>query len=175
MDLKNIKKNGFSLLELMLVLGVIAALIIAAFMIYPKVSNSLKVSTEERNILTIKTVVVQTYAGKAYYDNALNNSAFFKTILPTNISQWGSIYQLSGQLSQEAGIYQGFSIVIDSIPKDSCIKLASDLQNNFTRIAVNGTYVVVSPNKLFQTVNFDINNAVSACTDNSEIQFDYFG
>lgn len=33
-------KKGFSLLELLLVLGVIAALIVAAFMIFPKVQAS---------------------------------------------------------------------------------------------------------------------------------------
>ena len=39
--IKNIKsKKGFSLLELLLVLGIIAALVVAAFIVYPKVQAS---------------------------------------------------------------------------------------------------------------------------------------
>ena len=43
--LKNkMKKQGFSLLELLLVMGIVAALIIAAFIIYPKVMTQVRVT-----------------------------------------------------------------------------------------------------------------------------------
>ena len=37
---KRKSKKGFSLLELLLVLGIIAALVVAAFIVYPKVQAS---------------------------------------------------------------------------------------------------------------------------------------
>ncbi|EOZ4665291.1 prepilin-type N-terminal cleavage/methylation domain-containing protein, partial [Enterobacter asburiae] len=45
--IKNIKsKKGFSLLELLLVLGIIAALVVAAFIVYPKVQASQRSQAE---------------------------------------------------------------------------------------------------------------------------------
>ncbi len=40
---KRKSKKGFSLLELLLVLGIIAALVVAAFIVYPKVQASQRV------------------------------------------------------------------------------------------------------------------------------------
>lgn len=48
--MKRINKKGFSLLELLLVLGIIAALIVAAFIVYPKVQDSNRATTEAKNI-----------------------------------------------------------------------------------------------------------------------------
>lgn len=47
--MKNNKKTGFSLIELLLVLGVIAVFGVAAFMIYEKVSNARIISTAVQN------------------------------------------------------------------------------------------------------------------------------
>ena len=40
------RKKGFSLLELLLVFGVIAAIIVAVFMVYPKVSSGQKIDSD---------------------------------------------------------------------------------------------------------------------------------
>ena len=42
------RRKGFSLLELLLVLGIIAALIVAAFIVYPKVRTSQIVDAESK-------------------------------------------------------------------------------------------------------------------------------
>jgi prepilin-type N-terminal cleavage/methylation domain-containing protein len=56
--IKNIKsKKGFSLLELLLVLGIIAALVVAAFIVYPKVQASQRSQAESNNIATIQAGV----------------------------------------------------------------------------------------------------------------------
>jgi prepilin-type N-terminal cleavage/methylation domain-containing protein len=56
--IKNIKsKKGFSLLELLLVLGIIAALVVAAFIVYPKVQASQRAQAESNNIATIQAGV----------------------------------------------------------------------------------------------------------------------
>ncbi|WP_202195934.1 prepilin-type N-terminal cleavage/methylation domain-containing protein, partial [Pluralibacter gergoviae] len=61
----NNKKNnyGFSLLELLLVLGIIAALIVASFLLYPKVRDSRYVDIEAKHIGQIYASVKSVYAG----------------------------------------------------------------------------------------------------------------
>ncbi len=46
---KRKSKKGFSLLELLLVLGIIAALVVAAFIVYPKVQASQRAQAESHH------------------------------------------------------------------------------------------------------------------------------
>ena len=74
--IKNKKsKKGFSLLELLLVLGIIAALVVAAFIVYPKVQASQRAQAESNNIATIQAGVKALYTSASSYD---------KLILPAN-------------------------------------------------------------------------------------------
>lgn len=57
---KQIKK-GISLLELVLVLGVISALVVEAFIVYPKVQASQHAQAERNNIATIQDGVKSLY------------------------------------------------------------------------------------------------------------------
>ncbi|WP_117102748.1 prepilin-type N-terminal cleavage/methylation domain-containing protein, partial [Klebsiella pneumoniae] len=43
-------KKGFSLLELLLVLGIIAALVVSAFVVYPKVRDARYIDIEAKHI-----------------------------------------------------------------------------------------------------------------------------
>ncbi|HCJ8469485.1 TPA: prepilin-type N-terminal cleavage/methylation domain-containing protein [Escherichia coli] len=54
--IKNKKCKGFSLLEILLVLAIAAALVIGAFIIYPKIQASVRVDAETKNLATITTV-----------------------------------------------------------------------------------------------------------------------
>lgn len=47
------KKKGFSLLELLLVFGIIAALIVGVFMIYPKISSGQKIDSDIKILGTL--------------------------------------------------------------------------------------------------------------------------
>lgn len=59
------KRKGFSLLELLLVMGIIAALIVAAFIVYPKVQSYRNVKIESNNISSLKAEVSALYASVA--------------------------------------------------------------------------------------------------------------
>ena len=84
--LKFRKEKGFSLLELLLVLGVIAALIVGAFIVYPKVRNSQAIDAEAKNIATIRSGILALYASQATISGGLNNSiAIQAQIFPDNM------------------------------------------------------------------------------------------
>ena len=138
---KNNKNKGFSLLELMLVLGIIAALIVAAFMIFPKIENSRKATEEVKYIIMMKNSIVEMYSGKAEYDNSITDSRVMSNISPKgdkwNRTEWEGGFSVMPQMNN-----LGFSIIVRSIPQDACIKIVNQLKEQFVRIAVNDTPVV---------------------------------
>lgn len=60
-------QKGFSLLELLLVLGIVAALIVASFIGYPKVRDARYVDIEAKHIGQIYASVRNVYAGQPDY------------------------------------------------------------------------------------------------------------
>lgn len=169
---KNNKNKGFSLLELMLVLGIIAALIVAAFMIFPKIENSRKATEEVKYIIMMKNSIVEMYSGKAEYDNSITDSRVMSNISPKgdkwNRTEWEGGFSVMPQMNN-----LGFSIIVRSIPQDACIKIVNQLKEQFVRIAVNDT-PVVSTTKYYSAIPFDMATLTSTCKDNSDIQLDYY-
>ncbi|HCK7688078.1 TPA: prepilin-type N-terminal cleavage/methylation domain-containing protein [Salmonella enterica] len=82
---KRKSKKGFSLLELLLVLGIIAALVVAAFIVYPKVQASQRAQAESNNIATIQAGVKALYTSASSFTGLTNTVAVQATIFPDNM------------------------------------------------------------------------------------------
>ena len=67
--MKSIQRNqgGFSLVEILLVLGIIAILAIAAFIIFPQVQASNRANTEQTNITTLAAGIKNLYGATRNY------------------------------------------------------------------------------------------------------------
>ncbi|WP_411909733.1 type 4 pilus major pilin [Pectobacterium versatile] len=76
------KPKGFSLLELLLVLGVIAGLVVSMFIIYPKVQTSKRVEMESKNIAAIQAEVKALYSSAPNYSELNNTVAINDNIFP---------------------------------------------------------------------------------------------
>ncbi|MBC2862947.1 prepilin-type N-terminal cleavage/methylation domain-containing protein [Klebsiella pneumoniae] len=76
-------KKGFSLLELLLVLGIIAALVVSAFVVYPKVRDARYIDIEAKHIAQIYASV------KTYIQASLITAGYQPQHLPClhNFSQ----------------------------------------------------------------------------------------
>lgn len=74
-EMKN-KQRGLNLIETLLVLGIIAILLLAAFLVYPQVVMKNKINKEVDNIQQAMVLIKNTYANRNTYQGF--NSAAFK-------------------------------------------------------------------------------------------------
>lgn len=65
--MSKIRNKGFSLLEILLVLAIAAAVVIAAFIIYPKVTAEKTADSEAKRVMMIAAAARSLYTSKANY------------------------------------------------------------------------------------------------------------
>lgn len=137
-------KKGFSLLELLLVLGIIAALIIAAFIVYPKVQAYRNVKIESNNISALKAEISSLYSSTS---GSIPNSYSLNSVLID--AKAAPIAMISGtnKLRNVWGgdVYVGtydianasaFVIQYNHVPRDECAKLVMETAPGFEQVVV---------------------------------------
>ncbi|WP_299999582.1 type 4 pilus major pilin [uncultured Cedecea sp.] len=147
--IKNRKsKKGFSLLELLLVLGIIAALVVAAFIVYPKVQASQRAQAESNNIATIQAGVKALYTSASSFTGLSNTVAVQAKIFPDNMLSG------SGSAAQPVNAFKGnviltavatgpskapgssFNITYSNVPAAECTKIITAAAGNFYEVGV---------------------------------------
>jgi len=170
-------KKGFSLLELLLVLGVIAALIVAAFIVYPKVQASQRAEAESNNIATIQAGVKALYASTSSYTGLTNKVAVQAKIFPDNMlagtgSTANPVNVFKGNVVLSASSYgpsgvvgSAFSIGYTHVPAAECVKIATAVAGNFYMTQINSKVVKPAGGIL------DVAAAAAACSSNNTLSF----
>lgn len=142
--MKNIKnKAGFSLLELLLVLGIIAGAVILALIIYPKITGANNVKSEVSNIGLIKSGVQSLYASSSNPPmNSNMNSLLIKAdLVPDNMIQgtdkltnvWsGDVYIGTTSIAGKTA----FAVQYNNVPAAECIKMVTSSATGFDQIIV---------------------------------------
>lgn len=167
----NRKRKGFSLLELLLVLGIIAALIVAAFIVYPKVRTSQIVDAEAKNIATIRAGLLALYSATSNISGVNNTVGINAQIFPDNmlVKSGGTVSDVVNgfkgkvSLSSTNFVSMGkvvFNISYANIPQEACVKLVSAVAPSMAIISVNGNYAKSE----LSNVDWDVATASSACT-----------
>ncbi|TCL43328.1 prepilin-type N-terminal cleavage/methylation domain-containing protein [Raoultella planticola] len=142
--IKNIKsKKGFSLLELLLVLGIIAALVVAAFIVYPKVQASQRAQAESNNIATIQAGVKALYTSASSFTGLTNTVAVQAKIFPDNMLSGsgssatpinafkGNVVVASADTGPSAATGSSFTITYSNVPAAECTKIITAAAGNF--------------------------------------------
>lgn len=165
------KEKGFSLLELLLVLGIIAALIVAAFIVYPKVKSSQSVDAEAKNIATIRSGILALYAAQANITgNVTNSVAINANIFPDNmlVKSGGTVTDVlnsfGGKVTLSTTNWASFNKIVvnikyDNVPKDICVKLVTAVGPTMEIVAV-GSYWAKNE---MASVSYSVSNTADVC------------
>jgi len=151
--LKNRKQKGFTLTEILLVLVIAAAIVISAFIIYPKVQASARAEAESKNIATIVAGVKALYTSTSSYTGITKTILVNAKVFPDNmlsgtgssatpINSWKGAVDVTAATINNAG--DAFTITYNGVPTAECVKMVSGMAGNFDSVGVNGTNVKAS-------------------------------
>ncbi len=165
------RRKGFSLLELLLVLGIIAALIVAAFIVYPKVRTSQIVDAEAKNIATIRSGILALYASQANITgNVTNSVAINANIFPDNmlVKSGGTVTDVvnsfGGKVTLSTTNWVSFGKIVvniryDNVPKDVCVKLVTAVGSTMEMIQVGAEWAKSD----ISNIAYSVSNTADVC------------
>lgn len=158
-----IRNKGFSLLEILLVLAIAAAIVIAAFIIYPKVTAEKTADSEAKRVMSIVAASKSLYASKANYagltfdvlKNAdlIDKGMFAKMDGGMPISEFGTPMTL-----MVANANSLIVVEYQQLKKENCIRLVPKIAGAAQTIQVNGI-PVQSP-----TVQLNMADVTTQCS-----------
>lgn len=168
------ESRGFSLLELLLVLGVIAALAIAAFIVYPSVQAGNQAALESTNIATIRAGVQSLYEATNEYASLTTDVANQSRLFPASMN--GGIYTAGAPITNVWGggvtvetstLVAGthFDITYNDVSNAACVKMVPALSTDFEVVVLNAVTIADPQNLLGGGgVTFDPATVGANCT-----------
>ncbi len=158
--LKKKKSKGFTLVEILLVVGFIALAGIGIYTIYSKVQISNQANQESRNLDTLRAGVKSLYASRPNFIGVNNTVANQARVTPDNmrtetiteiINSFGGNVEVS-PVGLGGGTNNGFVIQYDDVPGAVCTKLATSAGVQFNSVSIGaanpaGTVKVFASNE----------------------------
>jgi len=159
----NKNKKGFSLLELLLVMGIASCMTISMFLVFPKVqkahqreqaekegtyysSNNAQQNDEQQYSADVQDILHIQEAVKAYFKNSssyaeldsLNLSDIFKDNFNYRTNNFNGDIVISSSDRGPAGtVGSAFSITYKNVPKDNCVEILQNASDRFYMVDVN--------------------------------------
>lgn len=154
------RQRGFTLIEILLVLGVLALLLVAAFVVYPRVKTSQQINQEKSNLSMLQNGIRSTLATQggnysvlgAQGQTAGNRFANQARIVPTTMNGgnydsttitngWGGTVVIHSTVGTFEGHRPGraFGIQYNSVPQDACVDFVMRTMGGFSAAWINGS------------------------------------
>ncbi|WP_158270358.1 type 4 pilus major pilin [Limnohabitans sp. 2KL-17] len=172
--LKN-KKNGFTLVEILLVVGFIALAGIGIYTVYSKVQNSNAALTEGKNLDTLRGGIKSLYGGTQNYAGITNTILNDGRITPDSMRPMP--YQAgNGTITNSfggpvivtpvslGGTNNAFRVEYNNVPGSVCAKLISGAGAGWDQIEVGTGTVQVKP---FGTGSLNIGALTTSCASDT--------
>ncbi|WP_311439149.1 type 4 pilus major pilin [Escherichia coli] len=139
---KNKMEKGLSLIEASMVLALSAIVVSGVMFYYQSASDSNKTQNTVSQVMSVMSAINGLYVGQASYDSLSNEVLYNSSAVPANYKAGGKINNpFGGQLSV-APNNVGYTLLLDGVPKSSCVNIAS--MNLGT--SLQGVGVGVTPN-----------------------------
>lgn len=148
-NLNNKKSKGFTLIEILLVVGFIALASVGVYTIYAKVQTAAQANTESRNLDTIRAGIKGLYGATANF-STINNTVINQAKITPESMRTGVITDIINTfggavtvtpVSLNAGTNNGFQITYPKVPDTICTKLVSGGGSQFDQVTVGATVV----------------------------------
>lgn len=168
---KNKRTLGFSLIEMLLVLGVLAVLLLAAFVVYPRVRDASRANAEVSHLALMKAAVSNLYASKGGNYEGLDNEVANKArVFPSTMnggdyttktltSSWGGNVRISPSPDltspQRILANRAFLVTYERVPESVCLGMISGASDNFFKITINNVDVITARNGAKPTLDMD--------------------
>ena len=149
--MKNRNQQGFTLIEILLVLAIIAALGVAAFIIYPRVQAG-RQATNNTSILNSAAAQINSVFPSARYGNLTDIVACNADVFPDNfkiapacaagnlINEWQGVVAVHGAdvtgATNATVNARYYTITYPNVPSKVCTKLAPALAANFGIVGI---------------------------------------
>lgn len=142
------QQAGFSLVEILLVLGIIAILAIAAFIVYPQAQDSNRANTAQTNLISMAAGIKNLYGSTRDYASLTTELANKAGVVPTSMnggnpdaagitSAWSAPVDIGpGAVDATTGAAPTFTITFQDMPGTICAKLVPGVMQNFKKVYV---------------------------------------
>lgn len=175
-NLVNKNQKGFTLIEILLVIGFIAGAMIIAFITYPKVQAQNRANLENQHIQAMAGGIKNLYSTAPNFDGLSVKTIVDARIAPEDMqidktngkitNQWG------GDITIDKTSFNGnnkfFFIQYEKVPTNECSKIASGAGASFVKVVINDTPTSTAADKVVKdytpgvTTPLDIQPAVVA-------------
>ena len=136
------QQRGFSLVELMIVLGISAVLILGVYSLYTSIDSSQETQTEAQNIQAIATKIKSIYAGRNTYTGLATANIVTANGFPMNMLDGTTPYNAwGGAVTTTINATAGFDITYPDVPAANCQELVNAVANMFRNITIGATAV----------------------------------
>lgn len=140
------KNSGFSLIELLLVIGFIAGALVLAFVTYPKVQATNRANIEAQHITILAAGIKGLYSTAQSFATLTNGVLLNAKVVPDDLTtdgvssitnNWGGAITITPDTDKSR-----YLIVYNAVPRSECVKLSTSVAVNFLKLDVGTTAVV---------------------------------
>lgn len=173
-NLKN-KEKGFTLVELVLIVGIIALMTIGIYIKYRSISNNAKIQQQTQDLYALSNKINGAYQSSASLATLNNTTAIAGGLVPTElinspniISRFGTTLTLAPSPVPIAGV-SGYSITINNITPKFCGSMGtSKYANEVDEVWISGVSRKTTGTSL---TNANMTAIITACNTATNIEF----